>query len=139
MRLPRTASRKARIEIIPMIDTMFFLLVFFMLASLSMTHQFGVPVNLPRATGVAEPASAVITVSITETGQLYYNKVRIASPRELALRLLQQQQDAAPLTVIINADRGVRHGRVIEVLDVLQQSGLAKLAKIAISVSHSKS
>ena len=49
MKLPRTSLRRARIEIIPMIDTVFFLLVFFMMASLSMTVHRGMPVSLPRA------------------------------------------------------------------------------------------
>ena len=49
MKLPRIQHKKARIEIIPMIDTMFFLLVFFMLATLSMTWQKGIMVNLPAA------------------------------------------------------------------------------------------
>jgi biopolymer transport protein ExbD len=49
MRVPRTAPEKARIEIIPMIDIIFFLLVFFMISTLSMTINRGLPVNLPKA------------------------------------------------------------------------------------------
>jgi biopolymer transport protein ExbD len=49
MRLPRKAPEKARIEIIPMIDIIFFLLVFFMVSTLSMTVNRGLPVNLPKA------------------------------------------------------------------------------------------
>ncbi|HXF75351.1 MAG TPA: biopolymer transporter ExbD, partial [Methylomirabilota bacterium] len=49
MRLPRRTIKKARIEIIPMIDTIFFLLVFFMISTLSMTRYSGLPVNLPKA------------------------------------------------------------------------------------------
>ena len=49
MKLPRTEMKKARIEIIPMIDTIFFLLVFFMITSLSMVPMSAHQVNLPRA------------------------------------------------------------------------------------------
>ena len=49
MHIPRKASEKARIEIIPMIDVIFFLLVFFMVSTLSMTMNRGLPVNLPTA------------------------------------------------------------------------------------------
>ncbi len=136
MKLPRNTARKARIEIIPMIDTMFFLLVFFMLASLSMTHQYSVPVNLPKASGVPDQLPKVVTVSITKDGQLYYDKEAIASPGEAVLRLLNQQKSVPSLAVIINADRSVRHGQVVELLDAIQQSGLTK---IAIAVNHSKS
>ncbi|TCL70697.1 biopolymer transport protein ExbD [Hydrogenispora ethanolica] len=135
MKLPRSAPRKARIEIIPMIDTMFFLLVFFMLASLSMTHQYSVPVNLPKAAGVPDKVPEVVTVTITQDGKLFYNKEAIASPGEAVLRLLERKKSAASLAVIINADRGVRHGRVVELLDAIQQSGLTK---IAIAVNHSR-
>ena len=50
MRVPRQKPEKARIEIIPMIDVIFFLLVFFMVSTLSMTINRGLPVNLPKAT-----------------------------------------------------------------------------------------
>jgi biopolymer transport protein ExbD len=49
MKLRRRESRRARIEIVPMIDVVFFLLVFFMMASLSMAVYAGLPVNLPQA------------------------------------------------------------------------------------------
>ncbi len=134
MKLPRSAPRKARIEIIPMIDTMFFLLVFFMLASLSMTHQYSVPVNLPKAAGLPDKIPEVVTVTITKEGELYYDQEAIASPSEAVLRLLNRQESASALAVIINADRSVRHGQVVELLDAIQQSGLTK---IAIAVNHS--
>ncbi len=136
MKLPRITSRKARIEIIPMIDTMFFLLVFFMLASLSMTQQYTVPVNLPKAAGALEKIPQVVTVTITKEGKLYYNKEAVASLGEVVEKLLDQQKSAASLAVIINADRSVRHGQVVELLDALQQSGLAR---VAIAVNHLQS
>jgi biopolymer transport protein ExbD len=56
MRLQRkTGSKKARIEIIPMIDTIFFLLVFFMISALSMSRFTGVQVNLPKAASFTQP------------------------------------------------------------------------------------
>ena len=63
MRIQRRSIKKARIEIIPMIDTIFFLLVFFMISTLSMTQFKGMPVNLPKAaSGQQAPAeSAAIT------------------------------------------------------------------------------
>ena len=56
MRIQRRSIKKARIEIIPMIDTIFFLLVFFMISTLSMTQFKGMPVNLPKA--ALRPAGA---------------------------------------------------------------------------------
>lgn len=135
MRLKRSGPKKARIEIIPMIDTMFFLLVFFMLASLSMVQQYSVPVNLPKAGGVQEKLPVVVTVTLTEAGQIYYNKEAISSPADAAVRLLQQHQRDESLAVVINADANVKHGQVVAVLDAIQQSGLAK---IAVAINHVK-
>jgi len=65
MRIQRRSPKKARIEIIPMIDTIFFLLVFFMISTLSMAQYRGMPVNLPKAaSGQQAPAeSAAITIT----------------------------------------------------------------------------
>ena len=65
MRLAEREIKKARIEIIPMIDTIFFLLVFFMISTLSMSRYSGLPVNLPKAsTGQQTPsASAAVTIA----------------------------------------------------------------------------
>ena len=128
MRLPRNNPKKARIEIVPMIDTIFFLLVFFMLSSLSMISRYSVPVNLPTATGRADQVPQVITVTITKEGNLFYNKEKINSSREIIRRLVIVRQKHVVVTVVINADQNVKHGRVVEVLDAIQQSGLAKIA-----------
>ena len=128
MRLPRNNPKKARIEIVPMIDTIFFLLVFFMLSSLSMISRYSVPVNLPTATGKADQVPQVITVTITKEGNLFYNKEKINSSREIIRRLVIVRQKHVVVTVVINADQNVKHGRVVEVLDAIQQSGLAKIA-----------
>jgi biopolymer transport protein ExbD len=128
MKIPRNSPKKARIEIIPMIDTMFFLLVFFMVAALSMTNQNGLPVNLPRAAGVQTEAQQVLTLTLTKEDKLFYNKEEIASPADAAQRLSQQSKQNQQISVIINADRSVEHGRVIELMDAVRQSGIIKIA-----------
>ena len=70
MKLPPSEKKKARIEIIPMIDTMFFLLVFFMIATLSMTLQRGMPVNLPTAGSTTDKVKEQVSLTITEDGAL---------------------------------------------------------------------
>ena len=71
MKLSRPPTRKARIEIVPMIDTVFFLLVFFMMASLSMTAYRGIPVSLPRAASGSAAPSETITITVTPAGETY--------------------------------------------------------------------
>ncbi|MCE5286237.1 MAG: biopolymer transporter ExbD [Pelosinus sp.] len=127
MRIPRSTPKKARIEIIPMIDTMFFLLVFFMVATLSMTQQNGMPVNLPAASGVQMEKQRLITLTLTKDNKLFFEKEEIASAAA-AVQKLSQQSAEQKISVIINADRSTEHGRVIELMDAVRQSGVSKIA-----------
>ena len=128
MRLPRTSRKKPRIEIIPMIDTMFFLLVFFMVATLSMAVQRGVPVNLPHAASARDEIKQVVTLTLTKEGKLFFDKEELASPAEAALRLASKNNADAQVSVVINADRAVEHGRVIDLMDAVRQAGVSRIA-----------
>ncbi|HWR39843.1 MAG TPA: biopolymer transporter ExbD [Patescibacteria group bacterium] len=132
MKIPRRPLKKARIEIIPMIDTMFFLLVFFMMATLTMTNQFNLPVNLPHAVGSQDKTQQVITLTLSKDGKLFYNREQIAAPAEAAARLTLLAKEGRQSSVIINADRSVEHGRVVELLDAIRQSGSQKIS-VAVS------
>ena len=79
MRLQRKGNlKKARIEIIPMIDTIFFLLVFFMISTLSMSRFTGVQVNLPKAASGSQPPTETIVISLTKDDQLFFNKTQMS-------------------------------------------------------------
>ncbi|MGH7845304.1 MAG: ExbD/TolR family protein [Candidatus Binatia bacterium] len=127
MRLLRKTFKKARIEIIPMIDTIFFLLVFFMISTLSMAHYRGLPVNLPKAaTGQPAPSESA-SVTITQDGKVSIDKQEVA--RENIRTVLQQRLSANPdLLVLINADERVEHGFVVHVMDDARQAGVTKMA-----------
>jgi len=136
MRLQRRSLKKARIEIIPMIDTIFFLLVFFMISTLSMTRFRGVQVNLPKAASGSQAPAESVTVTLTKEGQLFLNKEEVG--RESLLQSLRQQLEKNPeLLVIINADNGVQHGKVVEIMDEARQAGVAKLS-IAVKPKENK-
>jgi len=127
MRLGRRTIKRARIEIIPMIDTIFFLLVFFMISTLSMTRYSGVPVNLPKAATGQQAANESAAISITPDGKIFIDKQEV--PRESVRTILQQRLSANPeLLVLINADERVEHGRVVEIMDDARQAGVAKMA-----------
>lgn len=129
MRIRRFGVRKkARIEIIPMIDTMFFLLVFFMVATMSMTVMRGLPVNLPQ--GESQENRKVIetrSVTVTADGQLFFDKEPIGL-KELACKLGAEAEADPDALVIINADESVNHGKVVEVMDTVKLSGIKRLA-----------
>jgi biopolymer transport protein ExbB len=118
----------SRIEIIPMIDTMFFLLVFFMVATLSMTMQKGLQVNLPHAATAREDVYQTVTFTLTKEGKLYFNKDEAASVADAVGRLKGLWQNNIPPSVIINGDRSVEHGKVIELMDAVGKEGIIKMA-----------
>ncbi len=127
MKLSAAVKKKPRIEIIPMIDTMFFLLVFFMIATLSMTIQHGMPVNLPEASSTTDDVKEPVSLTITENGDLFYNKEMITI-QELQTRLTGLIQKNPEPTIVINADEQVTHGLVVTVMDKFRLSGIQHMA-----------
>ena len=127
MIIRRRERRRARIEIIPMIDVVFFLLVFFMMASLSMTVYRGMPVNLPRAsTGTTPPAESA-AVTVARDGQAYLEHQPVT--RAVLGERLRGMVAANPsVAIIITADEAVAHGRVVDVLDEVRKAGVTRMA-----------
>jgi biopolymer transport protein ExbD len=126
MQLPRKNPHKARIEIIPMIDVIFFLLVFFMISTLSMTVNRGLPVNLPTAATSQKDLRENLNLTVTQEGGLFLNREPITLP-ELGLRVKTALFAEPELIVTINADGEVRHNTVVNVMDALRLSGVSRL------------
>jgi biopolymer transport protein ExbD len=127
VRLRRRESRRARIEIVPMIDVVFFLLVFFMMASLSMAVYAGLPVNLPRAASGQVAASETASVTIDHDGHAYLNREPVAMA-DLDQRVRQLLQGNPALAFVINADGDAAHRHVVAVLDALRLAGVSRMA-----------
>jgi biopolymer transport protein ExbD len=127
MRIQRHSIKKARIEIIPMIDTIFFLLVFFMISTLSMTQFNGMPVNLPKAASGQQAPAESAWVTIDKDGRLFLNQEAI-DRAALGDALKQQLAQNAEMLIVMNADDGVSHGQVVEVMDVVRAADVAKMA-----------
>jgi biopolymer transport protein ExbD len=129
MNVPSPSSRKrARIEIIPLIDIMFFLLATFLMVSLSMIKNQGVQVNLPAAaTSAPQEQKDFAIISITEQGDIFYNKEKI-EPDQLRPYLESLRDTYAEPKVFINGDEKVVFGKVVTVLDEARQVGIVKVA-----------
>jgi biopolymer transport protein ExbD len=126
-RLP-PENAEARIEIIPLIDIMFFLLAAFMLVSLSMVNMKSVKVNLPTATAAtAESKRDFVNLSVDKSGMIYFDKKPIG-PNELAQQLRVGYQTNSNLRVFISGDQEARHGDIIRVLDLVRSAGIEKVA-----------
>jgi biopolymer transport protein ExbD len=121
-------NAEARIEIIPLIDIMFFLLAAFMLVSLSMVNLKSVKVNLPTATSAADDTRHDIAdVSVTEAGGIYLDQKPVGD-NELINSLAAAQKANPNLRVFISGDDNSRHGRMIHVLDLVRAAGIDKVA-----------
>ncbi len=124
MRIKRRPVEKARIELIPMIDVMAFLLLFFMIASLAMSRQAGLPVSLPRAES-ADPQTwgdRALVVTLDREGNLFLNKDPVeweSLTQQVSARLAARPE----LIVVINADEELRHRDVIAAMDAVKQAG----------------
>lgn len=122
------AENEARIEIIPLIDIMFFLLAAFMLVSLSMVNMKSVKVNLPTATtATAETKKDFLNISVDKAGVLYLDQKPIAN-NELVASLAAWQKTNAAARVFISGDAEARHGDVIRALDLVRSAGIDKVA-----------
>jgi biopolymer transport protein ExbD len=120
--------KKARIEIIPLIDIMFFLLASFMMVSLSQVHMKGIKVNLP--TGVSGETQAkrdYISLSVDRDGRYYFDKQEVAYD-DMLPRLQKVHQTDPEAKVFVRGDRDTVHGNVIRLLDLLRSAGFYKIA-----------
>jgi len=127
----RRELKRTKIEIIPMIDTMFFLLVFFMLSSLALTRINGIRVNLPRSnTSPPEPTSKIM-LTITKDQKLLLNNSEI-NKEDLTMKLKEElavlNADLETTSFIINADESVPHGLVVHSIDASRLAGITHFA-----------
>ena len=116
-----------RLMIIPMIDIVFFLLVFFMLSTLHMVEQKTLPVQLPAAQVSQGNSKKQIAVTVTVNGQIYIEDeiVPVELLKERVKAELSRQQDAF---FVLRADRNVEYGRVVAVMDALKAVGVQRLS-----------
>ena len=119
--------KRARIEIIPLIDIMFFLLASFMMVSLSQTHMKGIRVNLPSPVSVPQPPDpTVVQVQVLSGNATYINRQYV--PDDQVKPTLLQVHSANPdVKVSISADEQALHGDVITLLDRVRDVGITKI------------
>ncbi len=135
MKIRQRLPKWARIEIIPMIDVIFFLLVFFMVSSLAMTKINTVPVALPRTSASPEALKQNIILTIDQKGAVFVNKTP-STLETLGSLLAYEMRDRPQDVVVINADQGSSYGLVVQVMDRARQIGVRKFALA--TESHSK-
>lgn len=120
--------RRSRIEIIPMIDVMMFLLVFFVLISVNVIPARGVKTALPRSSQTQEnhaPRNAVVTLGPGEELLLDGKDVTVG---ELPNQLRAMKREDDKLFVVVNGDSSARLQRVVDVMDAVKAAGIESLS-----------
>jgi biopolymer transport protein ExbD len=122
-------KKHARIEIIPLIDIMFFLLASFMMVSLSQTHMKGIRVNLPAPNAPPPPPNQpkdYVAIRVTE-GNLVYFDNQLFSDDQVLPRLYELYKQNPQVKVSLSAEQNALHGDVITVLDKIRSAGIDKI------------
>jgi biopolymer transport protein ExbD len=121
-------ARKTRLEIIPLIDVMFFLLASFMMVSLTMTKQQTIPVNLPAVAGAsADFQPEMIQIGVNAAGDVFLDRDPVALP-DLAPRLRERSGPETSIPVFISGDADTRHADMVRVLDEVRRAGYSRVA-----------
>ena len=122
-------KKHARIEIIPLIDIMFFLLASFMMVSLSQTHMKGIRVNLPAANTPPPPPNQqkdYVAIRVTEGHTVYFDNTPV-NDEDILPQLFQLHQQNPQIKVSISAEQLALHGDVITLLDRIRSAGITKI------------
>lgn len=120
-------TKRARIEIIPLIDVIFFLLATFVLFTLSLNKSNGIPVQLPK-TETSEPRdpNGTVTISVTDEGTLAWNK-DLVTLDEFLQRLQQFKREEPEGRILINGDERAFFAQAVYVFDEARKAGFTKV------------
>jgi biopolymer transport protein ExbD len=120
--------KKARIEIIPLIDIMFFLLASFMMASLTMIRLQSIKMDLPTATTATKDFKPdIINIAVDRVGDVFIEK-KPMNVVELSSYLSNKFRVNTNVPVYISGDKDATHGMVIRVLDLVRRAGIQKVS-----------
>ena len=120
--------RHSRIEIIPLIDIMFFLLASFMMVSLQMSQTQNIKVNLPPSTQAQHDFKPdMLNIAVDKAGGVWLEKKQLSLP-ELGQVLSNRFRFDTNVPVYISGDRDTLHGAMVDVLDTVRSAGVQKVA-----------
>jgi biopolymer transport protein ExbD len=126
------SRNKARIEMLPLIDLVFLLLVFFIYAMLSMAVHRGLPVVLPVSSTAEIDTELTLTLTVKDDGSAYLDKESIAIEdlKTVLLGKIRSMEDseAASAKVLLFADRSLSYQDLYKVLDQIKMAGIANIS-----------
>lgn len=131
----RRAWQKPEVIIIPMIDIMFFLLVFFMMSTLYMVQVKTVDVDMPQAASAETQLAVSYVVTMKRDGSLYLEDQPVTEAALLD-RAAAENQRSAKFSVVVRADQGLDYGMVVGLLDKFKARGITHIGLAASDGGH---
>lgn len=127
MKIDLQTLKKPRIEMLPLIDIVFLLLVFFIYAMLSMAVHRGLPIVLPTSSSAEIEKQLVLSVTVKADGSIYLDKEQ-ASLDNLAALLKAKSTAAQEPGVLLFADRNLSYQKLFRVLDQIRTAGIQRIS-----------
>lgn len=115
----------SNLDLTPVVDVVFNLLIFFALSLNFAAQTSGIKVKLPKATAAEQVKTEDITINLTSEGKMYYND-EVTNTNTLIEKL--KETENKELLVIIKADNDINHGLVVETMDLVKSNGFSRLA-----------
>jgi len=123
MKVSKKYFKKARVEMIPLIDVIFLLLVTFIFFTMSMAIHRGLPVQLPSSSTAQVERKGFVDITIKEDGKLYIDKKEMTLS-ELVDRLIVLHRESPEIRVLISGDKKASYELIISVMDAVKKSGI---------------
>ena len=113
-------NQEPRIELVPLIDVIFCILTFFLLAGLQVARQQAISVDIPKASSGTPAARELLMVTLNDKGQLFLEQQPMLVPGQLIAAVRQYRQARPNSSIVLYASKQVSYNQVVEVLDALR-------------------
>jgi biopolymer transport protein ExbD len=123
MKITRRYTGKTRIEMIPLIDVIFLLLVTFIFFTISMTFNRGIPVELPSSSTATIEEKGFADITVRKDGKIFFNKHEV-TPALLLSRMKNLRRKSPEIKIIVSGERDASYEDVVSVLDIVRKSGM---------------